>query len=139
MAAVRRRLTCLCCPEPRSKNVLLRVYPFLSDYDSVWEMDQAKDAYNELQEYSAIRIPCTSSKGKSLRSWATSIFNSWPRGIQAEILWGIGLMDTGMPPSTQFAAIQQDRFTQGMAVYPDFAHEPLPGFNDQAFQFMKGL
>ena len=29
----------------------LRYILFLSDYIRVWEMDQAKDAYSELQEY----------------------------------------------------------------------------------------
>jgi hypothetical protein len=24
-------------------------------------------------------------------------------------------------------------------IYPDFAHEPLPRWNDQAFQFLMGL
>jgi cephalosporin-C deacetylase len=59
--------------------------------------------------------------------------------IQAEILWGIGLMDTICPPSTQFAVYNKILSPKRMVVYPDFAHEPLPGFNDQAFQFMKGL
>jgi len=44
-------LTVACAAlEPRIKRAA-PVYPFLSDYKRVWSMDQAKDAYAELQEY----------------------------------------------------------------------------------------
>jgi len=44
-------LTVACAAlEPRIKRAA-PIYPFLSDYKRVWEMDQAKDAYKELQEF----------------------------------------------------------------------------------------
>src|SRR5690606_3071815 len=44
-------LTIACAAlEPRIKK-LAPVYPFLSDYKRVWEMDLAKDAYAELRSY----------------------------------------------------------------------------------------
>ena len=44
-------LTVACASlEPRIRRAA-PVYPFLSDYKRVWEMDQAKDAYAELREY----------------------------------------------------------------------------------------
>ena len=46
-------------------------------------------------------------------------------------------MDTICPPSTQFAVYNKIVSPKTMAIYPDFGHEPLPGFNDQAFQFMR--
>ena len=59
--------------------------------------------------------------------------------IKAEVLWGIGLMDTICPPSTQFAAYNKLISTKKMVIYPDFGHEPLPGWPDQAFQFLVGV
>jgi cephalosporin-C deacetylase len=59
--------------------------------------------------------------------------------IRAEVLWAIGLMDTICPPSSQFAVFNKITSPKRMAVYPDFGHEPLPGFSDAAFQFLKGM
>ena len=132
-------LTIACAAlEPRIKRAA-PVYPFLSDYIRVWEMDQAKDAYLDLQEYFRHSDPMHKLEGKIFEKLGYIDIQFLAARIQAEILWGIGLMDTVCPPSTQFAVYNKIVSPKSMAVYPDFAHEPLPGFNDQAFQFMKGL
>ena len=132
-------LTIACAAlEPRIKRAA-PMYPFLSDYIRVWEMDQAKDAYLELQEYFRHSDPMHKLEGKIFEKLGYIDIQFLAARIQAEILWGIGLMDTVCPPSTQFAVYNKIVSPKSMAVYPDFAHEPLPGFNDQAFQFMKGL
>jgi len=132
-------LTIACAAlEPRIKRAA-PVYPFLSDYIRVWEMDQAKDAYQELQEYFRHSDPMHKLEGKIFEKLGYIDIQFLAPRIRAEILWGIGLMDTICPPSTQFAVYNKIVSPKTMAVYPDFAHEPLPGFNDQAFQFMRGL
>ena len=132
-------LTIACAAlEPRIKRAA-PLYPFLSDYIRVWEMDQAKDAYKELQEYFRHSDPMHKLEGKIFEKLGYIDIQFLAPRIQAEILWGIGLMDTVCPPSTQFAVYNKIVSPKTMAVYPDFAHEPLPGFIDQAFQFMKGL
>ena len=50
-----------------------------------------------------------------------------------------GLMDTICPPSTQFAAYNKIRAKKSMVLYPDFAHEGLPGAHDRIFNFMRGM
>ena len=52
------------------------------------------------------------------------------------MLWALGLMDTVCPPSTQFAAYNKITAPKDMIIYPDFAHENYPGFDDQSFMFM---
>ena len=59
--------------------------------------------------------------------------------IQAEVLMGVGLMDTICPPSTQFAAYNKITAPKDMVLYPDYGHEGLPGFADRVFDFMAGL
>src|SRR5512139_1739071 len=44
-------LTVACAALEPSIKRAVPIYPFLSDYKRVWEMDEAKDAYLELQEY----------------------------------------------------------------------------------------
>jgi len=132
-------LTVACAAlEPRIKRAA-PVYPFLSDYKRVWSMDQAKDAYAELQEYFRLFDPQHKQEDKIFETLGyIDIQNLAPR-IQAEVLWGIGLMDTICPPSSQFAAYNKLGCPKSMRIFPDFSHENLPGFPDLSFQFILGL
>ncbi|MBA3072036.1 MAG: acetylxylan esterase [Anaerolineae bacterium] len=124
--------------EPRIK-LAAPFYPFLSDYKRVWEMDQAKDAYKELQEYFRFFDPNHENEDKVFECLGyIDIQNLAPR-IQSNILWAIGLMDTICPPSSQFAVYNKINSKKNMLLYPDYAHEPLPGLSDKIFQFFMEL
>lgn len=115
------------------------VFPFLSDYKRVWEMDQAKDAYAELKNFFRMFDPRHEKEEAIFEKLGyVDIQNLAPR-IQGQICWLIGLMDTICPPSSQFAAYNKITAPKEMVVYPDFGHEGLPGSNDRIFQFMLGL
>ncbi len=124
--------------EPRIRRAA-PTFPFLSDYQRVWEMDQAKDAYKELQEYFRHSDPMHRLEEKVFEMLGYIDIQFLAPRIRAEVLWGTGLMDTICPPSSQFAAYNKITSHKTMSVYPDFGHEWLPGFNDQVFQFMRGL
>ncbi len=132
-------LTIACAAlEPRIKRAA-PVFPFLSDYIRVWEMDQAKDAYRELQEYFRHSDPTHKLESVIFEKLGYIDIQFLAPRITAEVLWGIGLMDTICPPSTQFASYNKITSPKTMVIYPDFGHEPLPGFYDQAFQFLMEL
>lgn len=124
--------------EPRIKRAA-PVFPFLSDYKRVWEMDQAKDAYKELQEYFRHSDPTHQLEDCIFEMLGYIDIQFLAPRIRAEVMWGLGLMDTVCPPSTQFAAYNRVISPKTMMIYPDFGHESLPGLNDQVFQFMRGL
>lgn len=124
--------------EPRIRRAA-PVFPFLSDYKRVWEMDQAKDAYLELQEYFRHADPMHKREDCVFEKLGYIDIQFLAPRIRAEVIWAIGLMDTVCPPSSQFATYNKIVSSKTMAVYPDFGHEPLPGMNDQIFQFMRGL
>ena len=114
-------------------------FPFLSDYKRVWTMDQAKDAYRELKEFFRSFDPTHAREDEIFEKLGYIDIQHLATRIQAEVLWGIGLMDTICPPSSQFAAYNKISSNKSMAIYPDFAHEGLPGFSDKTFQFMMAL
>ncbi len=115
------------------------VYPFLSDYLRVWEMDLATNAYSELRNFFRNHDPRHERKDELFRQLGyIDIQNLAPR-IQAEVLMGVGLMDSITPPSTQFAAYNKIRSKKQTVIYPDFGHEGLPGLNDIIFEFMGEL
>lgn len=132
-------LTVACAAlEPRIK-LAAPIYPFLSDYKRVWAMDQAKDAYAELQEYFRCFDPLHAQEDAIFETLGYIDVQFLASRIRAEVLWSIGLMDTICPPSTQFAVYNKIVSSKNMALYPDFGHETLPGLADQVFQFMKAL
>ncbi len=124
--------------EPRIKRAA-PVFPFLSDYKRVWDMDQDKDAYAELREYFRKFDPTHQREDEIFTALGyIDVHNLAPR-TRAEVLWFTGLMDTICPPSTQFAAYNAVTSTKSMVIYPDFGHEGLPGSSDRIFQFMMGM
>ncbi|MBU3740360.1 MAG: acetylxylan esterase [Rhodoferax sp.] len=114
-------------------------YPFLCDYQRVWEMDQAKDAYWELQDYFRRFDPRHLAQRETFLKLGYIDVQHLCDRIRAEVLMGVGLMDTVCPPSTQFAAYNRIRSPKTCQLFPDFGHEALPGFQDSVFQFLMQL
>jgi cephalosporin-C deacetylase len=132
-------LTVACAAlEPRIKRAA-PTYPFLSDYKRVWEMDETKDAYLELKDYFRLFDPVHAHEDSVFEKLGYIDIQFLARRIKAEVLWGIGLADTICPPSTQFAVYNKIKSSKSMVTYPDFAHEWIPDFQDQIFQFLMGL
>lgn len=132
-------LTLACASlEPRIK-LLAPYYPFLCDYKRVWEMDLAKDAYQELRDYFRLFDPTHKNEEETYMKLGYIDLQNIVKRIKGKVLMGTGLMDTICPPSTQFAAYNKITAPKEMVIYPDFGHEYLPGFMDIAYQFMMGL
>ena len=124
--------------EPRIK-LAAPVYPFLSDYQRVWEMDLAKAAYEELGYYFRSFDPTHEHETEVFtRLGYIDIQHLAPR-VTAEVLMTTGMMDEVCPPSTQFAAYNRFPGPKRMVRYPDFGHEALPGSADRIMEFLAGL
>ena len=115
------------------------VFPFLCDYQRVWEMDLAVAAYNELRDFFRRFDP----RHERESEWFTRLGyidnQHIAHRINAEVLMFTGLMDTICPPSTQFAAYNKIESPKKMVIYPDFGHEGLPGSGDIIFDFLADL
>jgi len=132
-------LTIACAAlEPRIK-LLAPVYPFLSDYRRVWEMDLAKDAYAELRSYFRYFDPRHEREEEIFTKLGYIDIQHLADRIQGEVMMGVGLMDTICPPSTQYAAYNKIKSKKSTIIYPDFGHEGLPDHHDKIMQFMMGL
>lgn len=118
---------------------LVPVYPFLCDYRRVWEMDLAKDAYVEMQQYFRRFDPRHQRENEIFTKLGYIDVQFLAERIKGEVMMATGLMDTICPPSTQFAAYNKITAPKKMEIYPDFGHEYLPGFDDLIYQFMMGM
>jgi cephalosporin-C deacetylase len=132
-------LTLACAAlEPRVRRAA-PVYPFLCDYQRVWEMDLAKDAYAELRHFFRSHDPTH----ERIEHWFSTlgyidVQHLAPR-VRSEVMMAIGLMDTVCPPSSQFAAYNKLTSPKARVLYPDFAHEHLPGWADREWRFFSEL
>jgi cephalosporin-C deacetylase len=132
-------LTLACAAlEPRIQRAA-PVHPFLCDYRRVWEMDLAKDAYEELRLYFRHFDPRHEREEAVFTKLGYIDCQHLAPRIRAETLMFTGLMDTICPPSTQFAAYNKITAPKDVVIYPDFTHEAMPGQLDRIFAFMQEL
>lgn len=115
------------------------VYPFLCDYRRVWEMDLAKDAYQDVAEYFRHFDPLHEQEEWVFTALGYIDAAQLASRIRGEVLMATGLMDNICPPSTQFAAYNRITAPKNMMIYPDFGHEALPGCDDRIYRFMAAL
>ena len=114
-------------------------YPFLCDYQRVWEMEQAKDAYEELKIFFRHFDPQHLREQEIFTTLGYIDCQHLAKRIRAEVMMGVGLMDTICPPSSQYAAFNKITAPKRVELYPDFGHEGLPGFDEKVMQFMLGM
>lgn len=132
-------LTVACAAlEPRIK-LSAPVFPFLADYQRVWEMDLAKDAYGELVDWFRRFDPQHKQQNEVFEKLGYIDIQHLAYRTQAKTKWFIGLSDMICPPSTQFAAYNKITAEKSLELFPDFGHENLPGHHDMIFDFMMGL
>ena len=124
--------------EPRIKRSA-PVFPFLSDYRRVWEMDLAVSAYEDLTYYFRMFDPRHEREDAVFTKLGYIDVQHLAPRIRGEVMMATGLMDTICPPSTQFAAFNKITAPKSVNIYPDFKHEGLPGNDDRIYQFMLGL
>ena len=132
-------LTLACAAlEPRIRRAA-PVFPFLCDFQRTWELDYAKDAYEELRLFFRFFDPRHEREQEIFTKLGYIDCQHLAPRIRAEVLMFTSLMDTICPPSTQFAAYNRIPGKKDLVIYPDFAHENLPGQMDRTFNFMRGL
>jgi len=132
-------LTIACAAlEPRIRRAF-PYYPFLSDYRRVWEMDLAKDAYDELRWYLRVRDPLHEHEQEIFTKLGYIDVQYLAPRIKADTKMAVGLIDTVCPPSTQFAAWNRMSCPRELVLYPDFGHEGLPGLDDMIYEYLAAL
>ncbi len=130
----------IACAALSDIKVAAPVYPFLSDYQRVWEMDLAEDAYVELKHYFRKFDPTHSRQVEVFTKLGYIDIQYLAPRIKGKIHMFTGLMDKICPPSTQFACYNKIQSEKQVTFYPDFGHEHLPEMDDKVLQwFVKEL
>lgn len=132
-------LTVACAAlEPRI-NRLAPIFPFLCDYKRVWEMDLAKDAYQELRTFFRMFDPRHEREDAIFEQLGYIDLQHLSKRIRGEVLMATGLMDTICPPSSQFAMFNKITAKKRTVIYPDYGHEGLPDIDDITYGFLQEM
>ena len=132
-------LTLACAAlEPKIKKIAPN-YPFLCDYQRVWEMDLAVHAYDEIKTYFRHFDPRHQRESEIWTALGYIDNQHLAPRIRAQTLMSVGLSDSICPPSTQFAAYNKITAPRELLIYPDFGHEGLPGASDAVYEFFSDL
>ena len=115
------------------------VFPFLCDYKRVWEMDLAKDAYDEIRYFFRSFDPRHEREDELFTKLGYVDNQHLASRIKGEVLLLGGLMDSITPPSSYFAAYNKITGKKRHILYPDFGHEGLPGSDDIIWEYFKYL
>lgn len=132
-------LTVACAALVPSLKLCAPVYPYLSDYKRVFEMDLNKGAYEGLRYYFRHFDPTHAREDEIFTKLGYIDIQYLAPRIRAKVLMGTGLMDTTCPPSTQFAAYNKITSEKRVVIYPDYGHENLKGHGDIIFNFLSEL
>lgn len=128
-------LTIACAAlEPGVKKVA-PIFPFLSDYKRIWDMDLDKDAYGELRTYFRYYDMLHEREDEVFEKLGYIDIQFLAERVKGETMMIVGLMDTVCPPSTQFAVYNKMMVKKRLVIYPDFGHEYLPESSDRVMQF----
>lgn len=111
------------------------IYPFLCDYQRVWEMDLAKDAYVGLKDWFRRFDPLHTREAEVFTTLGHIDCQFLAERIKCSTLFFTGLADPICPPSTQFAAYNRITAKKNMILYPDYGHEHLPLHQDLLLQW----
>lgn len=111
------------------------LYPFLSDYKRVWDMDLDQVAYEGLRYYSRWFDPMGEKQGETFEKLGYIDVHNLARRIKSKVLFGTGLMDNICPPSTQFAVYNNIESEKRHLIYPDYGHEEIGDFDDELIDF----
>lgn len=111
------------------------IFPFLSDYYRVWQMDLAENAYQELRDFFRQQDPLHERESEIFHNLGYIDVQHLAPRIKAKTYMAITLMDKICPPSTQFAAYNKIEAEKDCAIFYDHGHEGLPAWSDKSYQF----
>ena len=115
------------------------VYPYLSDYKRVWDMDLDKGAYEGIRYYLRKFDPLHEREDEIFTKLGYVDIQHMAKRIKADVIMATGLMDVTCPPSTQFAMYNKLTCNKKVLIYPDYGHEGIIDMADRIFEFMAAL
>jgi cephalosporin-C deacetylase len=111
------------------------LYPFLSDYQKVWELGADEIAYEGLRYYTRWFDPAGDRLEEVFTKLGYIDTHSFAHLVRCPVLFGTGGSDNVCPPATQFAVYNNLHCPKCHLLYPDYCHEEIQAFDDEILNF----
>ena len=125
--------TCALNPDLINRAAIL--YPFLTDFRCVWELNADEVAYEGIRYYSRWFDADGSRVDEVFAKLAYIDSANFARLVTCPVLFGTGLDDPVVPPEAQFAAYNALTCPKRHLLYPEYAHEEIGDFDDKIIDF----
>ena len=121
-----------------NKNVTkcISLYPFLSDFQTFYDLDNRKNAYAEFTHYGR----WFNTKGENTKAFLNNLYYldtlNFAKLLKSEVLFGISNLDEDCPKETQEKVFNNIESKKKKCIYKKYYHENIPHFNDEVFNFL---
>ena len=112
------------------------LYPFLSDFQRVSEMDRDLVAYEGLRYYCRWFDPMAIRSKEIFTKLGYIDVSNFAPMIKADVLFGCSIMDEICPPSTQFAVYNNLSCQKEVHLFYEYGHEEISYFDDMILDFI---
>ena len=121
-----------------NKNVTkcISLYPFLSNFQTLYENDNRKNAYAEFTHHGR----WFNTKGENTKAFLNNLYYldtlNFAKLLKCEVLFGISNLDEDCPKETQEKVFNNIENKKKKCIYKKYYHENIPHFNDEVFNFL---
>ncbi|MEG0365859.1 MAG: alpha/beta fold hydrolase [Coprobacillus sp.] len=121
-------------PQDIKKAVIL--YPFLSDFMQVFNLDADTVAYEGIRYYFRWFDPFGKRKDEIFTKMGYFDVHNFASYIKSEVMFGCSLSDQICPPLTQLAVYNNIHSLKHIHYFPKYGHEEIPMFDDKILDFL---
>ena len=111
------------------------LYPFLSDFRLVWDLDADDIAYEGLRYWSRWFDEDSTRIEEAYAKLAYFDSKNFAPMVKCPVLFGTGTADTVCPPATQFAVYNNLPCDKRHEFFEGFGHEEIQDFDDLIIPF----
>ncbi|MEG0276816.1 MAG: alpha/beta fold hydrolase [Coprobacillus sp.] len=112
------------------------LYPFLSDFQKVYELDSDTVAYEGIRYYFRWFDPFGKRTSEIFTKMGYFDVHHFASSIKAEVMFGCSLSDQICPPLTQMAVYNNITSSKNIHYFPKYGHEEIPVFDDEILNFL---
>lgn len=114
------------------------IYPFLSDFKRVLELQNRTEPYDELFRYFKFSDPFHETEDQVLANLAYIDVKNFAHRISCPVLFVTGLEDDICPPSTQFAIYNRLQTEKKHYILDEYGHDAMHvKVNDLVYDFLR--
>lgn len=113
------------------------VYPYLCDFQGVYQNSFSGTTYEEMTWYFRQRDPTHKNEDFFFNRLGYIDLKNISKYIKCPVLWTMALSDTVCPPFAQMAAFNGISSPKEIQYYPEYGHEWLPYSGDKILDFFE--